>query len=338
MGQNSQSRFRAQAGTVIADTTDVRRRAIAVLFLCSGALFLAGVLDPPLVSTWGQPAAQVIATAERHRTAWFTTTWLITLSIVCGLAAVELLAQRLGTGLARLGASIYLAGSVLGLASTTYDLAVTSKCARRRPDARLVLRRPAVGRRARHRVFRPPRAARPGLPGSSDRAHRCATELEWLRLADGDGSAARPVRRLPRRATGAAVPSLRRRRYRRARLARVAAVASWRRGDARRAGAQFHLDVDGSEVPVVLQHGLARLAPIGRPAEARSVLVATARKARASMASVVQRCPEFQRRTWCWSSPTRPLADWNDSSMRQRCPATRTTSASDVGCGVQQRM
>jgi hypothetical protein len=43
------------------------------------------------------------------------------LSIVAGLAAVELLARTLDTDLARVGRSLYLAGSVLGLASTTYD-------------------------------------------------------------------------------------------------------------------------------------------------------------------------------------------------------------------------
>ena len=31
------------------------------------------------------------------------------------------------------------------------------------------------------------------------------------------------------------------------------------------------------------------------------------------------RCQKVQRRTWCWSSPTSPLAAWKDSSMRQRC-------------------
>jgi hypothetical protein len=40
------------------------------------------------------------------------------------------------------------------------------------------------------------------------------------------------------------------------------------------------------------------------------------------MARVLQRCQERQRRTWCWSIPGRPLALWNDSSMRQRWPAT----------------
>ena len=45
---------------------------------------------------------------------------------MAGLAAVELLARTLDSDLARVGRSLYLAGSALGLASTTYDLAVTS--------------------------------------------------------------------------------------------------------------------------------------------------------------------------------------------------------------------
>jgi hypothetical protein len=104
----------------------MRRRAMGILFVLSGALFVAAVLDPPILPTWGGSAAQVMATASAHRTAWFVSTWLITLSIVAGLAAVELLVQDLGTGLARVGRSLYLVGSALGLASTTYDLSVTS--------------------------------------------------------------------------------------------------------------------------------------------------------------------------------------------------------------------
>jgi hypothetical protein len=104
----------------------MRRRAMGILFVLSGALFVAGVLDPPILPTWGGSAAQVMATASAHRTAWFVSTWLITLSIVAGLAAVELLVGALGTDLARVGRSLYLVGSALGLASTTYDLSVTS--------------------------------------------------------------------------------------------------------------------------------------------------------------------------------------------------------------------
>lgn len=101
-------------------------RATGMLFVLSGTCFLAGVLDPPILPTWGGSEAEVIAAASAHRAAWFASAWLITLSIVAGLAAVELLARTLDTDLARVGRSLYLAGSALGLASTTYDLAVTS--------------------------------------------------------------------------------------------------------------------------------------------------------------------------------------------------------------------
>src|ERR1039457_6491654 len=104
----------------------MRYRAMGTLFVLSGVSFVAGVLDPPLLPTWGGSATEVMATASAHRTAWFASTWLITLSIVAGLAAVELLVRTLNTDLARAGRSLYLVGSALGLASTTYDLAVTS--------------------------------------------------------------------------------------------------------------------------------------------------------------------------------------------------------------------
>ena len=41
------------------------------------------------------------------------------------------------------------------------------------------------------------------------------------------------------------------------------------------------------------------ISPVGVGVVSRSVAVATARKAWASMARVVQRCQERQRRTWC---------------------------------------
>jgi hypothetical protein len=104
----------------------MRYRVMSSLFVVSGVFFLAGVLDPPILPTWGGSTAEVMATAAAHRAAWFASTWLITLSIVAGLAAVELLARALDTDLARVGRSLYLAGSALGLASVTYDLAVTS--------------------------------------------------------------------------------------------------------------------------------------------------------------------------------------------------------------------
>ena len=127
----------------------MRYRVMGILFILSGVFFVAGVLDPLILPTWGGSATEVMATASADRAAWFASTWLITLSIVAGLAAVELLAPALDTDLARTGRSLYLAGSALGLASTTYDLAVTSTPPRRRSPARLVLRHPALGRRPR---------------------------------------------------------------------------------------------------------------------------------------------------------------------------------------------
>jgi hypothetical protein len=104
----------------------MRYRATGMLFILSGVFFVAGVLDPPMLPTWGDSATEAMATASAHQAAWFASTWLITLSIVAGLAAVDLLARALGTDLARVGRALYLTGSALGLASVTYDLAVTS--------------------------------------------------------------------------------------------------------------------------------------------------------------------------------------------------------------------
>ena len=104
----------------------MRYRAMGILFILSGVFFVAGVLDPPILPTWGGSSTEVMATAAAHRAAWFASSWLITLSIVAGLAAVELLVRTLDTDLARVGRSLYLIGSTLGLASTTYDLSVTS--------------------------------------------------------------------------------------------------------------------------------------------------------------------------------------------------------------------
>ena len=104
----------------------MRYRAMGILFVLSGVFFVAGVPDPPILPTWGGSATDVMATAWAHRAAWFDSSWLFTLSIAAGLAAVELLVRTLDADLARVGRSLYLAGSTLGLASTTYDLSVTS--------------------------------------------------------------------------------------------------------------------------------------------------------------------------------------------------------------------
>jgi hypothetical protein len=87
----------------------VRNRAAGTLFVLSGVFFVAGVLDPPILPTWGGSATAIMATASAHRTAWFASTWLITLSIAAGLAAVELHVRTLDTDLAR----VFLIATVL---------------------------------------------------------------------------------------------------------------------------------------------------------------------------------------------------------------------------------
>jgi hypothetical protein len=107
--------------------------AMGALFTLSGVFFLAGVLNPPIRPSWGDGPATVLALASAQEAAWYATTWLIALFIVAGLGAFELLIRALDTDLARVGRSLYVAGSALGLASTTYDLAVTSTMVGRSP-------------------------------------------------------------------------------------------------------------------------------------------------------------------------------------------------------------
>jgi hypothetical protein len=104
----------------------MRDRAMGVLFILSGVCFVAGVVNPALLSTWGGSVPEVVRTASAHRTAWFASTWLIALSVVAAIAAVELLVRSLDTDAARVGRALYLVGGGLVLASTIYDLSVTS--------------------------------------------------------------------------------------------------------------------------------------------------------------------------------------------------------------------
>jgi hypothetical protein len=104
----------------------MRDRAMGVLFILSGLCFVAGVLNPPLLSTWGESVPAALRTASAHRTAWFLSTWLIALSVVAALAAVELLVRSLDTDLARVGRSLYLVGGGLAPASTIWHLSATS--------------------------------------------------------------------------------------------------------------------------------------------------------------------------------------------------------------------
>ena len=104
----------------------MRDRAMGVLFILSGVCFVAGVVNPPLLSTWGGSVPEVVRTASAHRAAWFALTWLIALAVVAGIAAVELLVRSLNSDAARVGRALYLVGGGLVLASTIYDLSVTS--------------------------------------------------------------------------------------------------------------------------------------------------------------------------------------------------------------------
>jgi hypothetical protein len=96
------------------------------LFLASGVLFVLGVVNPAVIGSWGDSPAASLAVAAGHKAAWYVTTWLITLSVVAGIAAVTMLARSLRTDLARVGLALYLAGAALLLASMTFELTVTS--------------------------------------------------------------------------------------------------------------------------------------------------------------------------------------------------------------------
>ena len=64
-----------------------------------------------------------------------------------------------------------------------------------------------------------------------------------------------------------------------------------------------------------------------------SAAAAIVRKARASMARVVHRYQEPQRRTWCSSSPVSPFPAWKFSSVVHLVPATLTSRPSGTGRG-----
>ena len=192
----------------------MRYRAMGILFILSGMFFVAGVLDPPILPTWGGSSTEVMATAAAHRAAWFASSWLITLSIVAGLAAVELLVRTLDTDLARVGRSLYLIGSTLGLASTTYDLAVTSTLlgAPRLPGWYFGIQHWADGLGTAYFALLAPAAM--GCIAGGDSAHRRATPVDGVRVPDRDDPAAGPVRRIPWRTAVPAVPRVHRHRHR----------------------------------------------------------------------------------------------------------------------------
>lgn len=104
----------------------MRHRALGALLLASGLLFLAAVINPPILSYWGDDTPTALKLAAAHRDAWFITVWLLTLAIVVAIAAVEVMASIVDSNAARIGRGLYVVGATLGLAATTYDLAVTS--------------------------------------------------------------------------------------------------------------------------------------------------------------------------------------------------------------------
>jgi hypothetical protein len=106
--------------------TSARDRVMGSLFLASGVTFVLGVVNPAVIGSWGDSPDQALATAVGHKAAWYASTWLITLSVVAGLAAVTMLARSVRTDLARVGLVLYLAGAALLLASMTFELTVTS--------------------------------------------------------------------------------------------------------------------------------------------------------------------------------------------------------------------
>jgi hypothetical protein len=104
----------------------MRDRIMGALFLTSGVIFVLGVANPAVIGSWGDSPAEALAAAAGHKAAWYVTTWLITLSVVAGIAAVTMLARSLRSDTARVGLALYLTGSALVLASMTFELTVTS--------------------------------------------------------------------------------------------------------------------------------------------------------------------------------------------------------------------
>ena len=172
----------------------MRHRTTGILFVLSGMCFLAGVLDPPILPTWGGSAADVMATGSAHRAR--PSTWLITLSIAVGLAAVELLARTLDTDWPGRPVAVPSRQRVrprLGNLRPGRD----EHPARRAALARLVPGRPALGRRTQHRVLRSTGTGRDGLYRRGGPAHPSATQIDGIRLPGRDGPAAGPARRIP---------------------------------------------------------------------------------------------------------------------------------------------
>ncbi len=104
----------------------IRGLGLGALYLVSGLSFLAAVLNPPLLPYWGDTIASALQLAATHRDAWTATVWLLSVAVVAATGAVWLTSTLLRNAPASVATAIYLIGATLGVASTTFDLAVTS--------------------------------------------------------------------------------------------------------------------------------------------------------------------------------------------------------------------
>jgi hypothetical protein len=191
-----------------------RDRITGSLFLASGVMFVLGVLNPAVIGSWGDSPAASLAAAAGHKAAWCLTTWLITVSVVAGIAAVTMPARLLRTELARVGLALYLAGAALVLASMTFELTVTSSQigVPVAPDWYFGIQHWSDGLATAFFALLAPAAM--ACLGAGDDQDPTPARLDRHRLPGRRGAPVRAVRGVPRRAALPAVPGLRRPRRR----------------------------------------------------------------------------------------------------------------------------
>jgi len=74
--------------------------------LAPGVLFLAAVVNPPILPYQGDGTQAVPRPTAARRGTWFTTVWLLTLAIVAAVTAVELMAKIADPAAARTGCGL----------------------------------------------------------------------------------------------------------------------------------------------------------------------------------------------------------------------------------------
>jgi hypothetical protein len=104
----------------------IRSRGLGALYLVSGLSFIAAVVNPPMLPYWADDTATALQLAAAHREAWAATVWLLSVAVVAAAGAVWLTSTLLRTAWASLATAIYVIGAALGVASTTFDLSVSS--------------------------------------------------------------------------------------------------------------------------------------------------------------------------------------------------------------------